>query len=116
MSQFRLETEEDMLGYLDINFGHGVSAVYTNSGTSSTINVILNNEYVEQEEGIGVEALKPIAYCRTIDVPNIAFGNTLDVSAIKDTNGNILKAAQNYTVVNIQSDRTGFSALMLEEI
>ena len=37
-------------------------------------------------------------------------------SAIKDTNGNILKAAQNYTVVNIQSDRTGFSALMLEEI
>jgi len=116
MSQFRLETEEDMLGYLDINFGHGVSAVYTNSGTSTTINVILNNEYVEQEEGIGVEALKPIAYCRTIDVPNISFGNTLDVSAIKDTNGNILKAAQSYTVVNIQADRTGFSALMLEEI
>jgi hypothetical protein len=116
MSQFRLETEEDMLGYLDINFCHGVSAVYTNSGTSSTINVILNNEYVEQEEGIGVEALKPIAYCRTIDVPNISFGNTLNVSAIKDTNGNILKAAQNYTVVNIQADRTGFSALMLEEI
>jgi hypothetical protein len=116
MSQFRLETEEDMLGYLDINFGHGVSAVYTNNGASSTISVILNNEYVEQEEGIGVEALKPIAYCRTIDVPNISFGNTLNVSAIKDTNGNILKAAQNYTVVNIQADRTGFSALMLEEI
>ena len=83
MSQFRLETELDMAGYLDINYGHGVSAVYTNSGTSTTINIILNNEYVEQEEGIGVEALKPIAYCRTIDVPNIAFGNRLDVSAIK---------------------------------
>jgi hypothetical protein len=93
-----------------------VSAVYTNSGTSTTINIILNNEYVEQEEGIGVEALKPIAYCRTVDIPNIAFGNRLDVSAIKDTNGNILKAAQNYTVVNIQADRTGFSALMLEEV
>ena len=93
-----------------------LKSVYTNSGNSTTINVILNNEYVEQEEGIGVEALKPIAYCRTIDVPNISFGNTLNVSAIKDTNGNILKAAQNYTVVNIQSDRTGFSALMLEEI
>ena len=117
MSQFRLETELDMAGYLDIDYGHGVSAVYTNSGgTAATINVILNNEYVEQEEGIGVEALKPIAYCRTIDVPNIAFGNTLNVSAIKDTNGNILKAAQSYTVVNIQADRTGFSALMLEEI
>mgnify|MGYP003133946063 CR=1 FL=1 len=116
MSQYRMETEEDMLAYLDINYGHGVSAVYTNNGTSSTINIILNNEYVEQVEGIGVEALKPIAYCRTVDVPNISFGNTLNVSAIKDTNGNTLKAAQNYTVVNIQADRTGFSALMLEEI
>ena len=117
MSEYRLETELDMAGYLDINFGHGVSAVYTNtSSTAATINIILNNEYVEQEEGIGVEALKPIAYCRTIDVPTIAFGNTLNVSAIKDTNGNILKPAQNYTVVNIQSDRTGFSALMLEEV
>jgi|TARA_R100000482_G_scaffold104755_1_gene47447 hypothetical protein len=117
MSQFRLETELDMAGYLDIDFGHGVSAVFTNSGgTSTTINIILNNEYVEQEEGIGVEALKPVAYCRTIDIPSIGFGNRLDVSAIKDVNGNILKAAQNYTVVNIQSDRTGFSALMLEEI
>ena len=67
MSQFRLETELDMAGYLDINYGHGVSAVYTNNGTSTTINVILNNEYVEQDEGVGVEALKPIAYCRTID-------------------------------------------------
>jgi len=116
MSQFRLETELDMAGYLDINYGHGVSAVYTNNGTSTTINVILNNEYVELNDGVGVEALKPIAYCRTVDVPNIAFGNRLDVSAIKDTNGNILKAAQNYTVVNIQADRTGFSALMLEEV
>jgi hypothetical protein len=116
MSQFMLETEEDMLGYLDINFGHGVSADFIKNGNSTTINVILNNEYVEQEEGIGVEALKPIAYCRTIDVPNIAYGDSLNVSAIKDTNGNVLKAAQNYTVVNIQSDRTGFSALMLEEV
>ena len=38
------------------------------------------------------------------------------VSAIKDVDGNTLKAAQNYTIVNVQSDRTGFSALMLEEI
>lgn len=116
MSQYQMETEEDMLSYLDINYGHGVTAVYTNNGTDSTINIIINNEYVEQEEGIGVEALKPIAYCRTIDVPSIAFGNTLAVSAIKDVDGNTLKAAQTYTVVNIQADRTGFSALMLEEI
>ena len=116
MSQYRMETEEDMLSYLDIKYGHAVSAVYSNGGSSTTINVILNNEYTELDEGVGVEALSPIAYCRTVDVPNISFGNTLNVSAITDVNGNILKAAQNYTVVNIQADRTGFSALMLEEI
>ena len=116
MSQYRMETEEDMLAYLDINYGHAVDAVYNNGASSTTINIILNNEYTELDDGVGVEALSPIAYCRTIDVPNISFGNTLNVGAIKDVNGNILKAAQNYTVVNIQADRTGFSALMLEEI
>ena len=110
-----METEEDMSAYLDINYGHGVSAVYTNNGSSSTINIIINNEYDEQEEGVVVEATHPIAYCRSVDVPSISYGNTLAVSAIKDVDGNTLKAAQNYTVVNIQADRTGFTALMLEE-
>ena len=45
MSQYRLETEEDMEAYLDIDFGHGVSAVYTRSGTSTTIKIIINEEY-----------------------------------------------------------------------
>ena len=116
MSQFRIETEEDMISYLDTTFGHGVTAVFNNGGTSSNINIIINNEYVEQLDGTGVEALKPVAYCRSVDVPNISFGNTLNVSAIKDVDGNTLKAAQNYTVVNVQSDRTGFSVIMLEEI
>ena len=43
MSQYQMETEEDMLSYLDINYGHGVSAVYTNNGSDLTINIILNN-------------------------------------------------------------------------
>ena len=86
------------------------------SEITDSIDIILNNEYVDLQEGAGVDSLKPIAYCRTIDVPSIVFGNTLSVSAIKDTDGNILKAANTYTVVNIQADRTGFSALMLEQI
>jgi hypothetical protein len=28
MSQYRMETEEDMLSYLDINYGHGVSLLF----------------------------------------------------------------------------------------
>jgi len=116
MSQFMLETEEDMLGYLDTEYGHGIDAVYTRNGTSSDIKIILDNEYVEQDLGVGVEALKPMATCRSIDIPNVSFGDTLNASAVKDTNGNILKAAQNYTIVNVQKDRTGFTVLMLEEI
>tara|TARA_B100000900_G_scaffold402689_1_gene408817 strand:+ start:1107 stop:1460 length:354 start_codon:yes stop_codon:yes gene_type:complete len=117
MSTYVMETEEDMSAYLDINYGHGIEAVWTNSGTAKTINIILNNEFIEQEGlEVGVEATQPIAYCRSIDVPSIAHGNTLAASAIKDVNGNTLKAAQTYTVVSIQSDRTGFTALELEEI
>ena len=118
MSEYLMETEEDMAAYLDIDYGHGVAAIYTNSGgATSTINIILNNEYVEQEGfDISIEATKPIAYCRSIDVPSIAHGNTLQVSAIKDVEGNILSPAANFTVVSIQSDRTGFSALQLERI
>ena len=37
MSQFRLETEADMLNYLDKDYGHGVGATYTRSGTASSI-------------------------------------------------------------------------------
>lgn len=116
MSQYRLETESDMSSYLDINYGHAVSAVYTRNSVQSTINLIINNEFVEQDQGIGVEALQPIAYCRTVDVPNASFGDTLAVSAIKDVDGNTLKAAQSYTIVNVQADRTGFTALQLEEV
>ena len=103
-----------MAAYLDINYGHGVEATWTNDGTSTTINIILNDIDKDGLE-VDVEAAQPIAYCRSIDVPSIAHGNTLAVSAIKDVDGNTLKAAQSYTVVSIQSDRTGFTALELEE-
>ena len=116
MSQFRLETEADMLNYLDKDYGHGVGATYTRSGTATSISVILNNEFILQDEGIGLEALKPIAYARSVDVPNASFGDLLNVEAIKDVDGNTLKAAQNYTIVNVQKDRTGFSSLILEEV
>jgi hypothetical protein len=116
MSEYRMETEEDMASYLDSTTGHGVIATYVNNGTSSVINIILNNEYIEQEEGIGVEALQPVAYCRSIDIPSVSYGHALNVSAIKDTDGNIIKAATDYTIVNIRPDRTGFIALELEEV
>jgi hypothetical protein len=105
MSEYRLETEEDMSSYLDANFGHGRTATFTNtSGQTSTIELILNNEYFEEEFGVGVEGTQPIAFC-----------NTLAVDAYKDVDGNTLVAAQTYKVVNVQKDNTGFTSLMLEE-
>ena len=83
MSQYRMETEEDMASYLDPTYGHGVGATYINNGSSTNINIILNNEYIEQEEGIGIEALQPVAYCRSIDIPSVAYGHSLNVNAIK---------------------------------
>jgi hypothetical protein len=118
MSQYLMETEEDINSYLDIDFGHAIQADYINSnGASSTINIILNNEYIDQEGlDLSIEATQPIAYCRSIDLPGVAHGNTLQVTAVKDVQGNILSPAANYTIVSIQSDRTGFTALSLEKI
>lgn len=116
MSQYRLETEEDMSSYLDAAYGHGRSAVFTNSSNAqSTINIILNNEYFAEEFGVGVEGTQPIAYCRSVDVPNVVHGNTLAVAVYKDVDGNTLAPAKSYTIVNVQKDRTGFTSLMLEE-
>ena len=117
MSIYELETEEDMAAYLDINAGHGLQATYINSNNqSAVINIILNNEFLEADDGVGIQGTQPMAYCRSIDLPSIAHGNELQVTAVKDVDGNILSPAQNYTVVSIQSDRTGFTALELEKI
>ena len=115
MSQIRYETEADMASYLDPNYGHGQTAVYGRGGVNTSINLILNEEFVELDEGVGVEASQPIAYLTTLNIPNVSFGDTLAVSAYKDANGNILKAASNYKIINVQKDNRGFAALVLEE-
>lgn len=115
MSQIKYETEADMAAYLDPSYGHGLAATYTRNGVNTSLNLILNEEYVELDEGSGVEAVQPIAYCRSVDIPSVSHNDTLAVSAYKDVNGNILKAATNYKIVNVQKDFKGFTALVLEE-
>ena len=116
MTIYNLETEEDMISYLDTDFGHGRSATFTNSSNeTSNIKLILNNEYFEEDFGEGVESLQPIAFCRSVDVPEVVQGNSLNISAYKDIEGNIISPAKNYIVVNVQKDRTGFTTLILRE-
>lgn len=59
----------------------GVSAIYTHSGTASTISVIFEDEPYEARgtggEGIGMAA--PFALCKTTDVPSAIAGDTLEI-------------------------------------
>ena len=114
MSQIRYETESDMAAYFDPTYGHGLQATYTRSGVNTSINLILNEEFLELDDGSGVESATPIAYCRSVDIPSVSHGDTLAVSAYKDVDGNILKAAGSYKIVNVQKDNKGFTAVVLE--
>ena len=49
------------------------------------------------------------------DVSDAVFGNTLAVSAILDIEGNVISAAQNYNIVDVQPDGTGITILILQE-
>lgn len=130
-----LESAADLDAYVDIQTGHGQTAIYGGTDTSwdsrtelidiwlaidtykYTINVIINQEYLGIDGGtVDVNGFQPIALVKTTDIPYIIFGDTLDISAITDTNGNILTPATSYTIANIQPDRTGFTSLLLEEV
>jgi len=118
MSIFALENESDFAAYLDPNFGHGITAVYTDvsTETSTNINVILNEEFINQSgESIDVESTVPMALCRSIDVINAVHGDTLVVASRNDLDGNVLKSETTYKIVSVQPDRTGFTMLILEE-
>lgn len=118
MSVFALEDENDFAAYLDPNYGHGITVTYTRYGSesSSSINIILNEEYLEQEgESIGIEGTTPVAYCRSIDVPNAGFLDIIVAPVKKDLDGNEIKGETTYHVVRVEVDRTGFTILILEE-
>lgn len=116
MSLFVLETEQDMLAYLDPTFGHGVTADFIHNNVTTQINIIMEEEFLEIDEGTGIESTTPAAYCRSVDISNVAINDNLNVSAIKDVDGNILKAATNYIIKNIENDKTGFIILKLEKV
>ena len=75
----------------------------TTDGTIATITALLRNEYLEVEvEGeVGVDSSAPSALARTSDVPNIAQGDTLLISATI------------YTVVEVRLDSGRMTDLRL---
>ena len=111
-----LEFDADFDGYFDSSYGHGVSATYTVSGGSAaTIKVILEDEYLSVDGlSVGVESSTPVAYCKTKDVSSAGHGDTLAFAAMTDLDGNTIKGAKTYSVVNVQPDNTGITALILQ--
>jgi hypothetical protein len=111
-----MEFDRDFDGYLDATFGHGIQVTYTpTGGTSISINVILNQEYVDIDTaGLPVQGYNPVAQVKTTDIPSIAFGDTIAAPAVKNLDGTTIKAATNYKVINFEHDNLGMTSLLLE--
>ena len=111
-----MEFDRDFNGYLDATYGHGIQITYTpTGGSSSSINVILNQEYVDIDSGgLPVQGYQPVAQAKTTDIPSIAFGDTIAAPAIKNLDGTQIKAATNYKVINFEHDNLGMTSLLFE--
>ncbi len=111
-----MEFDRDFNGYLDATYGHGIQITYTpTGGSSSSIEVILDQEYVDIDSGgLPVQGYQPVAKAKTTDIPSIAFGDTIAAPAIKNLDGTQIKAATNYKVINFEHDNLGMTSLLLE--
>ena len=112
-----MEFDRDFDGYLNADHGAaGEKVTYTpTGGSSSSINVILNQEYIDIDTGgLPVQGYQPVAMAKTSDIANIVFGDTISASAIKSLDGTIIKAATNYKVINFEHDNQGMTSLLLE--
>lgn len=91
----------DIDAFFDVDAGFADDAVY--NGTR-TIPVIFENDYFAVNvASVRGESSQPQAYCRTVDVPNAAHGDTLTIDSVI------------YTVVSVQPDGTGTTLLILRK-
>ena len=91
-----VETASDVAQYFDTDT-FGVAATYTpDGGSGSTVNVILNRQFVEVEAGgtVGVESQAPVITVAVASAPNLAQNDTFVISSTT------------YTVVGVELDLT----------
>ena len=131
-----LESALDFNAYVDTRTGHGVSATFfevqqslwdsrlglidtwfdIDSGNSSRINIIIDQEYFNIEGGsVPVAGYQPRAIVKSSDVPYISQEDRLVVDAITTNHGNVLKPETTFFVKTVQPDNTGMVSLVLEE-
>ena len=131
-----LESALDFNAYVDTRTGHGVSATFfevqqslwdsrlglintwfdIDSGNSSRVNIIIDQEYFNIEGGsVPVAGYQPRAIVKASDVPYISQEDRLVVDAITTNHGNVLKPETTFFVKTVQPDNTGMVSLVLEE-
>jgi hypothetical protein len=130
-----LESALDFNAYVDTTTGHGVTATFfevqqtlwdslgliddlfdIDSGASTNINIIIDQEYFNIEGGtVPVAGYQPRAIVKASDVPYISQEDKLRVDAITTDQGNVLKAETTFIVKTVEPDNTGLISLVLEE-
>ena len=131
-----LESALDFDAYVDSTSGHGVTATFfevqnslwdsrlglidtwfdIDSGNSTNINIIIDQEYFNIEGGtIPVAGYQPRAIVKVSDVPYISQEDRLVVDAITTNHGNVLKPETTFIVITVQPDNSGMVSLVLEE-
>ena len=132
-----LESAADFNSYVDINTGHGVTATFfevqqslwdsrvglidtwfdIDSGNTTNINIIIDQEYFNIEGGtVPVAGYQPRAIVKSTDVPYISHEDKLVVNAITTDQGNVLKAETTFLVKTVEPDNTGFVSVVLEKV
>ena len=121
---------------LTLHTGHGVTATFfevqnnlwdsrtslidtwfdIDSGASTNINIIIDQEYFNIEGGtVPVAGYQPRAIVKSTDVPYISQLDRLVVNAITTNKGSVLKPETTFLVRTVEPDNTGFVSLVLEE-
>ena len=131
-----IESAADFNSYVDINTGHGVTATFfevqqslwdqrnglidtwfdIDSGNTTNINIIIDQEYFNIEGGtVPVAGYQPRAIIKATDAPYISQEDRLIVNAITTNRGSVLKPETSFVVRKVEPDNTGLVSLVLEE-
>ena len=130
-----IESAADFNSYTDIHTGHGVTATLfdadalwdsrvgkidtwldIDSGNSTNINILIDQEYFNIEGGsVPVAGYQPRAIFKVTDAPYISQEDKLIVNAITTNKGNVLKPETTFLIKIVEPDNTGLVSAVLEE-
>jgi len=130
-----LESAADFSSYVDSNVGFGITGTFfevqatlwdsrpglidtwfdIDSGASQNISLIMDEDYFAIEgNSIAAEGYQPRATLKASDAPYISHQDKLIVDAVTTDQGNVIKPATTYLVVEVQPDNVGMLTLVLE--